>query len=80
MWVCMELARLPGGWGSCVWLVAAETGIHRLVRKSPFDSGIAATLLCGAFASLAIDDSIEVDINWRIVVDTEPASGAGVSM
>jgi len=56
-----------------------ETGIHRLVRKSPFDSsGGRHTSFSSVFVSPEIDDSFEVDINPAVIrVDTFRASGAG---
>jgi peptide chain release factor 2 len=56
-----------------------ETGIHRLVRKSPFDSNARRhTSFCSVFAYPEVDDSIEVDINPAdLRVDTFRASGAG---
>jgi peptide chain release factor 2 len=56
-----------------------ETGIHRLVRKSPFDSNARRhTSFCSVFVYPEVDDSIEVDINPADVrVDTFRASGAG---
>jgi peptide chain release factor 2 len=60
------------------WL-RTETGVHRLVRKSPFDSGNRRhTSFAAIFVSPEIDDSIEIDINpAEIRVDTYRASGAG---
>jgi peptide chain release factor 2 len=60
------------------WL-RTETGVHRLVRKSPFDSGNRRhTSFAAVFASPEIDDSFEVDINPAdLKVDTYRASGAG---
>lgn len=60
------------------WL-RTETGVHRLVRKSPFDSGNRRhTSFASVFVSPEIDDSIEVDINPAdLRVDTYRASGAG---
>ena len=60
------------------WL-RTETGIHRLVRKSPFDSGNRRhTSFASVFISPEIDDSIEIDINKAdLRVDTYRASGAG---
>lgn len=60
------------------WL-RTETGVHRLVRKSPFDSGNRRhTSFAAVFVSPEIDDSIEVDINPQdIKIDTYRASGAG---
>jgi peptide chain release factor 2 len=57
----------------------SETGIHRLVRISPFDSsGRRHTSFASVFASPVIDESIEVDIKPEdIRVDTYRASGAG---
>ena len=56
-----------------------ETGVHRLVRKSPFDSsGGRHTSFCSLFVYPEVDDSIEIDINPADVrVDTYRASGAG---
>ena len=60
------------------WL-RTETGVHRLVRKSPFDSGNRRhTSFASVFVSPEIDDSIEIDINPAdIRLDTYRASGAG---
>ncbi len=56
-----------------------ETGVHRLVRKSPFDSGNRRhTSFASVYAYPEIDDSIEVDINPAdLRTDTYRASGAG---
>jgi len=56
-----------------------ETGVHRLVRKSPFDSaGGRHTSFASVFVSPEVDDTIEIDINPADVrVDTFRASGAG---
>jgi peptide chain release factor 2 len=56
-----------------------ETGVHRLVRKSPFDSANGRhTSFCSLFVSPEVDDSIEIDINPAdLRVDTYRASGAG---
>ena len=56
-----------------------ETGVHRLVRKSPFDSaGGRHTSFASLFVYPEVDDSIEIDINPADVrVDTFRASGAG---
>lgn len=60
------------------WL-RTETGVHRLVRKSPFDSGNRRhTSFASVFVSPEIDDSIEIDINPAdLRIDTYRASGAG---
>jgi peptide chain release factor 2 len=60
------------------WL-RTETGVHRLVRKSPFDSGNRRhTSFASVFVSPEIDDSVEIDINPAdLRVDTYRASGAG---
>ena len=60
-------------------LLRTETGVHRLVRKSPFDSsGGRHTSFASVFVYPEIDDSIEIDINPSDVrVDTFRASGAG---
>ena len=60
------------------WL-RTETGVHRLVRKSPFDSGNRRhTSFASVFVAPEIDDDIEIDVNPADVrVDTYRASGAG---
>ncbi len=60
------------------WL-RTETGVHRLVRKSPFDSGNRRhTSFSSVFVSPEIDDDIDIDINPADVrTDTYRASGAG---
>ena len=60
------------------WL-RTETGVHRLVRKSPFDSGNRRhTSFAAVFVSPEIDDSIAVEINPAdLRVDTYRSSGAG---
>ena len=56
-----------------------ETGVHRLVRKSPFDSGNRRhTSFASVFVSPEIDDDIEIDINPAdLRIDVYRASGAG---
>ncbi len=56
-----------------------ETGVHRLVRKSPFDSGNRRhTSFASVFVYPEIDDSVEIDINPAdLRIDTYRASGAG---
>jgi len=60
------------------WL-RTETGIHRLVRKSPFDSGNRRhTSFAAVFVSPEVDEDIEISINpTDIRIDTYRASGAG---
>ncbi len=60
------------------WL-RTETGVHRLVRKSPFDSGGRRhTSFASVFVSPEIDDNIEIEINPAdLRVDTYRSSGAG---
>ncbi|OBP13924.1 peptide chain release factor 2 [Rheinheimera sp. SA_1] len=60
------------------WL-RTETGVHRLVRKSPFDSGNRRhTSFASVFVSPEVDDDIEIDINPAdLRIDTYRASGAG---
>ena len=60
------------------WL-RTEIGVHRLVRKSPFDSGNRRhTSFSAVFASPEIDDDIDIDINPAdLRIDTYRSSGAG---
>ncbi len=60
-------------------MLRTETGVHRLVRKSPFDSsGGRHTSFASVFVYPEVDDSIEIDINPADVrTDTFRASGAG---
>lgn len=60
------------------WL-RTETGVHRLVRKSPYDSGNRRhTSFTAVFVSPEIDDNIEIDINPAdLRTDTYRSSGAG---
>ncbi|MCL6270172.1 peptide chain release factor 2 [Sansalvadorimonas sp. 2012CJ34-2] len=60
------------------WL-RTETGVHRLVRKSPFDSNNRRhTSFTSVFISPEIDDNIEIDINPAdLRIDTYRSSGAG---
>jgi peptide chain release factor 2 len=60
------------------WL-RTETGVHRLVRKSPFDSGNRRhTSFASVFVYPEVDENIEIDINPAdLRVDTYRASGAG---
>ena len=60
------------------WL-RTETGVHRLVRKSPFDSGNRRhTSFASVFVSPEIDDDIDIEINPAdLRIDVYRASGAG---
>jgi peptide chain release factor 2 len=60
------------------WL-RTETGVHRLVRKSPFDSGHRRhTSFAAVFVSPEIDDEIEIEINPAdLRIDVYRSSGAG---
>ncbi len=60
------------------WL-RTETGVHRLVRKSPFDSGNRRhTSFAAVFVSPEVDETIEIEVNPAdLRVDTYRASGAG---
>jgi len=60
------------------WL-RTETGVHRLVRKSPFDSGNRRhTSFASVFVAPEIDDDIQIEINPAdLRIDTYRASGAG---
>ncbi len=63
----------------CFGMLRSETGIHRLVRKSPFDSNARRhTSFCSIFVYPEIDDSFEIEINPAdLRIDTYRASGAG---
>ena len=60
------------------WL-RTETGVHRLVRKSPFDSGNRRhTSFSSVFVSPEVDDDVDIDINPAdLRIDVYRASGAG---
>ena len=60
------------------WL-RTETGVHRLVRKSPFDSGNRRhTSFASVFVSPEIDDNVDIEINPAdLRIDTYRSSGAG---
>ena len=60
------------------WL-RTETGVHRLVRKSPFDSGNRRhTSFSSVFVSPEVDDDIKIELDMsKVRVDTYRASGAG---
>ena len=60
------------------WL-RTESGVHRLVRKSPFDSGARRhTSFSSIFVSPEIDDGVEIEIDpSSLRIDTYRASGAG---
>ncbi len=60
------------------WL-RTEIGVHRLVRKSPFDSGGRRhTSFCAVFVSPEVNDDIDIDINPAdLRIDVYRASGAG---
>ncbi len=60
------------------WL-RTETGVHRLVRKSPFDSGNRRhTSFASVFISPEVDEDIEIEVNTTdLRIDTYRASGAG---
>jgi peptide chain release factor 2 len=60
------------------WL-RTETGVHRLVRKSPFDSGNRRhTSFASVFVSPEVDESIDIEVNPAdLRIDTYRASGAG---
>ncbi len=60
-------------------MLKSESGVHRLVRISPFDSNARRhTSFASVFVSPVIDDSIEIDINPAdLRIDTYRASGAG---
>jgi peptide chain release factor 2 len=60
-------------------MLRTETGVHRLVRKSPFDSGARRhTSFASVFVYPEVDDNIDIEINPSdLRVDTYRASGAG---
>jgi len=60
------------------WL-RTETGVHRLVRKSPFDSGNRRhTSFASVFVSPEVDEDFDIEINPAdLKIDTYRASGAG---
>lgn len=60
-------------------MLRTETGVHRLVRKSPFDSGARRhTSFASVFVYPEVDDNIDIEINSSdLRVDTYRASGAG---
>jgi peptide chain release factor 2 len=60
-------------------MLRTETGVHRLVRKSPFDSGSRRhTSFASVFVYPEVDDNIDIEINPSdLRVDTYRASGAG---
>jgi len=63
----------------CYGWLRTETGVHRLVRKSPFDSGSRRhTSFASVFVSPEVDDDIDIDINPAdLRIDVYRASGAG---
>lgn len=67
-----------GGENAYGWL-RTETGVHRLVRKSPFDSGSRRhTSFASVFVSAEIDEKVEINIDpSEVRTDTYRASGAG---
>ena len=69
--------RLEGAY-AFGWL-RTETGVHRLVRKSPFDSGNRRhTSFASVFVSPELDDDIDIELDLsQVRVDTYRASGAG---
>ncbi len=84
----MDILEAEGGIKSITILIKGdfahgylkgETGIHRLVRISPFDSGARRhTSFASVYISPSIDDNIEVDIKPdEIRIDTYRAQGAG---
>jgi peptide chain release factor 2 len=75
----LKSATLKVGGDYAYGYLRSETGVHRLVRKSPFDSGNRRhTSFASVFVYPEVDDSIEVDINPAdLRIDTYRASGAG---
>jgi len=75
----IKSATLKVGGDYAFGTLRTETGIHRLVRKSPFDSNARRhTSFASVFIYPEVDDSIEVEINPAdLRIDTFRASGAG---
>lgn len=75
----IKSATLKYSGGYAFGYLRTETGVHRLVRKSPFDSGNRRhTSFASVFVYPEIDDDIEIEINPAdLRVDTYRASGAG---
>jgi peptide chain release factor 2 len=75
----IKSASLKVGGDYAFGTLRTETGVHRLVRKSPFDSNARRhTSFASVFVYPEVDDSIEVEINPAdLRVDTFRASGAG---
>jgi peptide chain release factor 2 len=72
-------ATLKIGGSYAYGYLRTETGVHRLVRKSPYDSNARRhTSFASVFIYPEVDDSIEIDINPAdLRIDTYRASGAG---
>ncbi len=75
----IKSATLKVGGEYAYGYLRTETGVHRLVRKSPFDSGNRRhTSFASVFVYPEVDDSIEITINPAdLRIDTFRASGAG---
>ncbi len=75
----IKSATLKVGGEYAFGILRTESGIHRLVRKSPFDSNARRhTSFASVFVYPEVDDSIEVEINPAdLRIDTFRASGAG---
>ena len=76
---CLKSATLKVSGDYAFGHLRTETGIHRLVRKSPFDSNNRRhTSFASVFVYPEVDDSIEIEINPAdLRTDTFRASGAG---
>ena len=75
----MKSATLEFRGDYCYGWLRTETGVHRLVRKSPFDSGNRRhTSFASVFVSPEIDDDIDIELNPAdIEMDVYRSSGAG---
>jgi peptide chain release factor 2 len=75
----IKSATLKVGGDYAFGILRTESGVHRLVRKSPFDSNARRhTSFASVFVYPEVDDSIEVEINPAdLRIDTFRASGAG---
>ena len=68
----------PGVRGQCLWLDETESGVHRLVRISPYDSSARRhTSFASVWIYPEVDDNIDITLGKDLRVDTYRSSGAG---